>query len=284
MLGGFLLIAAGLGTGAVVQALGLAWVLGFAAARAWPHPFDRIVIVAAILLMAFSGHNTARLSDARQAPDRTAVEVLLRRLAALPAAKDVELTDVVIGRAVLGDALGLAFPGRDVRSRVDLVDPGEGRQLRVSLYGESRDGWVLETLMRATRVAASRIALVSPDDGDNLPALTPADEPTFAWSVATDDDPGADGFSFLFAGHPANTAGRVVRRLDLSARQLRRTVRDGRVHYAWRPSVRGSHKELLWERGDLTRPGTTLTWTVGARARERLHGFLMPAPRRLSAR
>ena len=100
----------------------LAWVLAFAAARAWPHRVDRLVVVAAGLLMALSGHNTARLSDAQARPQREEVRALLERVEELPSVPGVDLIDVVIGRRPLGDALPLAFPDRDVRAGMDL-DP-----------------------------------------------------------------------------------------------------------------------------------------------------------------
>jgi len=284
MLAGFLILMAGLGGVPLLRVLGLGWVLAFAAARAWDHRTDRIVVIFAVALMTLSGHNSARLQDRLEAPRRSAVETLLTRLRALPAPKGVSLTDVVIGRPVLGDALPLAFPERDVRAAIDLVDPGEGRQLRVSLYGESREGWTLQPLIRATRVSPARISLLEPEDNARLDTDRPQDEPTFVWKVAPEDDPRDGGFSFLYAGQPADTAGRVVRRVDLSSEQLQRSVQqDGQIRYGWRPSIRGDHRELLWERGDLTRSGTSLTWTVVARPRGRLHGFLMPAPRRVHA-
>ena len=285
MLGGMLVLLVGLGAGQLVQALGLAWVLAFAAARAWPHRVDRLVVVAAGLLMALSGHNSARLSDARAHPQREAVRALLERVEELPSVPGVDLIDVVIGRRPLGDALPLAFPDRDVRAGMDLFDPGQGRQLRVSRFGHTRDGWRLVPVMRATRVTSSRMTLEGPPANATLPSQRGEDEPTFSWSVPVEDDPGPGNFTFVWAGHPADAPERTVRKVTLSPTQLKRTEQGVRVRYAWRPSVRaqdGGHRELLWEREELTRRGTTLTWTIVARRKGSLHGLLMAAPRRLT--
>ncbi|MEE2713697.1 MAG: hypothetical protein VX913_13060 [Planctomycetota bacterium] len=287
MLGGMLVLILGLGTGHVVQALGLAWILAFAAARAWPHSIDRLVVVAAALLMALSGHNTARLTDAQLGSQRQGVRTLLKRVGELPSNSEVDLVDLVIGRTILGDALSLAFPERDVRSEIDLIDPGEGRQLRVTRFGRARDEWRLEPVIRATRVSSERLSLEGPPSGAILPARRAEEEPTFSWTVPVDEDPGQGNFTFVWAGHPADAPGRTVRSLPLSPTQLSRAPRGDRVEYAWRPSVRaqdGGHRELLWEREELTRRGTTLTWTVVARPRGRLHGLLMAAPRDLTPR
>lgn len=267
-----------------LQVLGLAGILAMAAGRAWAHPSDRIVVVASLALMGFSGFNTANISDARLTAARDQISTLLSRLDELPSLDGVEYADVVIGRTVVGSDLDRYFVDRDVRSVTDLIDPGLGRQLRVSRFGLSREGWLLDPMFRATRVDEKRLSLHDPPAGAAIPASEPAHEPTFSWSVPEDQDPGPAGFMFAFAGHPIDAATRTVRRVVLEPAQLARELRNGRAFYAWRPSVRGgSHKELLWEREDLTRRGTHLTWTIVARPKGRLHGTLMAAPRKLSA-
>ena len=132
-----------------------------------------------------------------------------------------------------------------------------------------------------------RSTLLTPRWRAILPARRAEEEPTFSWTVPVDEDPGQGNFIFVWAGHPADAPGRTVRSLPLSPTQLSRAPRGDRVEYAWRPSVRaqdGGHRELLWEREELTRRGTTLTWTVVARPRGRLHGLLMAAPRDLTPR
>ena len=270
-----------------LRALGLAAVLAIAGGRAWAHRSDRVVVLACVLLMGFSGFNTARQADQQLDTVRDQVTTLIRRLNELPRLDGVEYVDGVIGYSVLdSEELSHWMPsGRRTRMLRHLVDPGLGAQLRVSRFGMSRDGWALEPVMRATRVDPLRLALHSPDHDHHQAARKPADEPTFGWSMPEAEDPGAAGFMFVSAGLPIDAASPTIRRVGLEPGQLAREVRNGRVHYAWRPSIRGgSHKELLREREDLTRRGTTLTWTIVARPKGRLHGFLMAAPRALHAR
>ena len=262
--------------GALPRVVALAWCLAICGARAFPNPTDRIVVLAAVGLMIFTGHNTARLAARELEQPRAEADRLITFIGDMAEIRGAIVVDRILGADVLGEDLRYVFPDRDVRPTDDLVDPGPDRQLRLAAWGNPP-----KLVLRAHRRASPAIQLEWPPDGDTRSARRPEDEPTFRWSVPIDEDPGPDAYTFVWVGTPAHEP-RTFGGVDLDASVLLRELKGDRLHYSWRPSVRSrlnGHPGKLWEHEELTRRGKSMTWSILITSRTRR----MVPPRRLSA-
>lgn len=258
-------------------------------------PVRHAVVLGGLGLAILTGQRTA-LEDG---PERAQEQALLATFEAaadgLDAAPDA--TDLVTG---LGsgehDVLIPILPGLwahpSVASARGLPLPAIGERVRLFRWAPtvpqmiaSIEDWRLRPLLDARVASPESLRLEAPQAEATSPSSA-AGEPTFIWSVSADADPGFDGFRFIGQAiskeHPRE--GLRARHLDESV--LSRTERDGRVHYAWRPSLRSRSgeialRELYWEDGDLVLPGHQLTWTIAMKPSSPGTPFLIAPPHAL---